>query len=86
MIVVKLHMLTTVDNPYNPFTEYKQWSAFDEARGHYTAQLLGRVVVTSDELSERDQDLALESAIDEIVYYNVSGVHMKVEAPDGWVG
>jgi hypothetical protein len=82
---VDLHMLTTVDNPYDPFTQYKEWSAFDEAAGYDTPQLLARVAITSDELSEADQDLAMEDAIDEIVKYNVSGMHKKVRAPEGWV-
>ena len=84
--MVQLHMLTTVDNPYDPFTEYREWSAFDESRGYYTPQLLARVAITSSELSETDQDLALEAAIEEIVKYNVSGMHMKVPAPAGWTG
>lgn len=84
--MVPLHMLTTVDNPYDPFTEYDQWSQFDEEHGYYTPQLLGRIVITSDELSEIDQDLAIESAIDEIVENNVSGKHRKVAAPAGWSG
>lgn len=82
--MVQLHMLTTVDNPYDPFTEYDKWSAFDEEHGYFTPQLLARIVVTSDELSETDQDLAIESAIDEIVEFNVSGKHRKVAAPLGW--
>lgn len=80
-----LHMLTTVDNPYSPFTEYDEWSQFDAAAGYHTPQLLARVVVTSSELSEADQDLAMEVAIDEIVTYNLSGMHRKVKAPEGWV-
>lgn len=84
--MVQLHMLTTVDNPYDPFTQYKEWSEFDESAGHYTPQLLARIAITSSELSETDQDLAIEAAIDEIVKYNVSGVHMKVAAPANWIG
>jgi hypothetical protein len=80
--VAKLHMLTTVDNPFDPFTQYTEWSAFDEERGYYTPQLLARICITSSELSETDQDLAIESAIDEIVKYNVSGKHMKVADPE----
>lgn len=79
--MAQLHMLTTVDNPYDPFTQYKEWSAYDEEHGHYTPQLLARVAITSEELSETDQDLAIESAIDEIVEFNVSGIHKKVAAP-----
>lgn len=75
------HMLTTVDNPYNPFTEWDEWYAFDVNAGYNTASLLARVVTTSDELSDADQSLAIEQAIDEIVSLNVSGVHRKVAAP-----
>jgi len=80
--VATLHMLTTVDNPYDPFTQYREWSAFDEDRGYFTPQLLARVAITSSELSEKDQDLAIEAAIDEIVEYNLSGMHKKVAVPD----
>ena len=75
---VQLHMLTTVDNPFNPFTDYDRWNAYDEARGYFTANFLARVVVTSSELSEADQDVAIENAIDEIVKENVLGIYTKV--------
>lgn len=80
-----LHMLTTVDNPYDPFTEYDEWSAFDERAGYNTPQYLARIVVTSHELSEEEQNLAIESAIEEIVELNVTGMYRKVEAPEGFV-
>ncbi len=76
------HMLTTVDNPYNPFTEWDEGFAFDRAAGYHTPSLLARIVVTSDELSDTDQDLAIERAIDEIVQFNVSGVHTKIASTD----
>lgn len=76
--MAKLHMLTTVDNPYNPFTQFDEWFAFDEAAGYHSSGLLARIVQTSNELSETDQDLAIEDAIDEIVRENVLGVSRKV--------
>ena len=72
------HMLTTTDNPFDPFTQFDEWFAFDERLGHFTSQLLARVVVTSDELSEADQDQAIEDAIDEIVNENVHGLYRKI--------
>ena len=39
---------------------------------------LARIAITSDELSEVDQEIANENAIDEIVFENVTGVHKKV--------
>lgn len=72
------HMLTTVDNPFNPFTDYDAWLAYDHQLGYYTSELLARVVVTSDDLSEADQDVAIENAIDEVVRENVLGVFRKI--------
>lgn len=71
-------MLTTIDNPHDPFTDYDAWYAYDYRKGYHTPGLLARVAVVSDELSDVDQHLAIERAIDEIVKENVSGVHKKV--------
>jgi uncharacterized Fe-S cluster-containing protein len=71
-------MLTTVDNPFDPYTQFDEWRLWDEDHGYYSLSLLARVVVTSDDLSDSDQDVALEDAINEIVKENVSGMHTKV--------
>lgn len=71
-------MLTTVDNPYDPFTEFNEWLSFDTRKGYHTLALLARVTNTSEDLSEYDQNLAIDEAIDEIIFYNVSGMHKKV--------
>lgn len=75
-------MLTTVDNPFSPFTQFNEWFAFDTIKGYNSSGLLARVTVTSDELSEADQNVALENAIEEIVRENVSGMHRMVVADD----
>lgn len=80
MTTVDKVMLTTVDNPWNPFTHYDDWLAYDEAMGYFTNSLLARVTISSDELSEADQDLAYEQGVDEVVRENVSGMHRKVFA------
>lgn len=74
-------MLSTVDNPYDPFLEFKAWYMFDVGRGYNTLALLDRIVITSDVLSPSDQELAEEMAIDEIVSENISGMHIKVVRP-----
>ena len=71
-------MLTTVDNPFDPFTDFKAWFSFDIAAGYHSLSLLARVIVTSNELSDADQRLANELAIDEIITENISGVHRKI--------
>ena len=71
-------MLTTVDNPFNPFTQYDEWLSFDRDKGYYSCELLARVTKTSDDLSQQDEDLAIEAAIDEIIKENVDGIYKKV--------
>lgn len=72
------HMLTTVDNPYNPFTHYDEWESWDRAAGYHSNALLARVCRSSNELSDSDQSQAIEDAIWEIVRENVSGMHSRV--------
>lgn len=73
------YMLTTVDNPYDPFTQFDEWFNWDEGAGYHSAAFLARVAQSSDELSDADQDQAIQDAIDEIVRENVMGVHKKVK-------
>lgn len=77
-------MVTTVDNPHSPFTDFDLWYSFDAARGYHTPGFLARIIVTSDELSEHDQIVAMNDAVDEIVRENVLGIYKKVsrEIPD----
>lgn len=72
--------LTTVDNPFDPFSQPDDWAAYDEQLGYNTQAYLARIVYTSEDLSAPDQDLALEQAIDEIVEYN-GGLYLKVVKP-----
>ena len=78
---MKQYMLTTVDNPYNPFTQNDEWTQWDEAQGYYTNAFLARIVRLSDVLSETDQEAEIDRAIDEIVSENVLGLYKKVASP-----
>jgi hypothetical protein len=75
-----MYMLTTIDNPYNPFTQFNEWYTHDVFAGHNSLALLARIALFSDEMSDTDQQLAIDNAIDEIVYENVSGMHRKITA------
>ncbi len=76
---MKSIMLTTIDNPFNPFKEFDEWKKFDESQGYFTCEYLARIARTSNELSDEDEHLAIEQAIDEIVKYNILGIYKKVE-------
>jgi hypothetical protein len=77
--------LTTLDNPYNPFTHWDEWFAFDASKGYHTCAFLQRVaeVGQDEELIDSDPSLAKERAMDEIIKYNILGLYIKVTA-DSW--
>jgi hypothetical protein len=72
------YMLTTVDNPFDPFTRFDEWLEYDMSMGYNTSAFLDRVAIVSNDLSEPDQALAIQNAIDEIVSENVLGMWRKV--------
>ena len=75
---MRLCRLTTTDNPYDPFDELDKWYLWDVQHGYHTSAYLGRVARTSGDLSEVDDNLANEQAIDEIVELNLVGIYRKV--------
>ena len=75
---MKETFLTTVDNPYDPFTQFEEWNAFDTQKGYNTLSYLARITVTSNDLSDEDESQAIEEAIDEIVELNILGIYKKI--------
>lgn len=71
-------MLTTTDNPFSPFTQFDEWYAYDEAKGYHTLGYLARIANSSDELSEQEEEEAIENAIQEIIKLNLLGLYRKV--------
>lgn len=76
------YLLTTIDNPYHPSTQFDDWLSWDTHAGYHSLALLGRIGFFSDDQSEPDQELSIQKAIDEIVTENVSGMHKKIWVDD----
>lgn len=71
-------MLTTFDNPYDPFDQFISWFLFDIEKGYYTCSYLGRIARISDQLSDAENDMEIERAIDEIIKYDFRNIYKKV--------
>ena len=63
--------LTTTNNPWNPFTQFDRWYAFDCSHGYGCCEYLDRVFPTSDDIVGEDAEIYLENAIDEIVSLSI---------------
>ena len=70
--------VTTLDNPYDYFTQFDEWYAFDIAKGYNTCNYLARIALTSTEMSDKDYEKAVEDAVDEIVRLNITGNYKKI--------
>lgn len=72
-------MLTTVDNPFDPFTQWDEWYVYDTQMGYNTCAYLARVAVTFDGMTEEEESEAIDDAMNEIVALNPLGIYRRVE-------
>lgn len=72
-------LLTTVDNPFDPRSQFDEWYNFDLLKGYDTLGYLARVTPTSPDLSQEEQEKFTEAAIDEVIRLNPLGIYRKVE-------
>lgn len=79
-----MSMLSTIDNPYDPYTHYDEWLAYDEDAGYFTNNYLARIASTSQSMTDSEIDDAIESAIDEIIATDPIGIYIKLPK-DGMV-
>lgn len=62
--------ITTVDNPWNYFTQFDDWLNFDNQHGYRTLEKVGSIAKLSPDLSEEDVKNELERTIDFIIEWN----------------
>ena len=71
--------LTTIDNPFDPFTEFDSWYRFDTDKGYNSCSYLDRIARTSDQLTDQENEEEIERAIDEIIKYDFMNIYKKVK-------
>ncbi len=71
-------MLSTIDNPFNPFEDYSSWLMFDKEKGYDSAERLMRIAKVTDDMTQKEENEEIERAIDEIIKYDILNVYVKV--------
>ena len=71
-------MLTTFDNPYNPFDDFTSWLLYDKEKGYNTCERLARIAHLSDDMTQDEVDEETERAMDEIIFYDFLNIYKKV--------
>ena len=75
--------LTTIDNPYSPFSQFDQWYLFDLENGYDCCGYLDRMQNVNTLLMQEDvEDEIIEKTINELVNLDPTGMYIKVEKVD----
>lgn len=76
-------MLTLIDNPFDYFTDFRNWRMFDIAYSQKNNTLLcceylARIAKLTDEMTQKEKNEEIERAIDEILLYDFRNVYKKI--------
>lgn len=71
-------MITTLDNPFDYFTQFSSWYKFDVDKGYNTCCYLARCTELSEDMSQVEVNKEIERAIDEIILNNPLPIYKKV--------
>ena len=70
-------MLTTIDNPFNPFEQFTQWLLFDDEKGYNTCGKIARIAKLFDDMTQKEEEEEIERAIDEIIFHDPLNIYIK---------
>ncbi len=69
--------VTTVDNPFDPFTQWDQWYRFDERSGYHTCEHLAWLAQPSNNLSDAEYEDCIDFAIQTLIsWYDPNEVYV----------
>lgn len=82
-----MSMLTTVDNPINPYDDYESWYFWDQAHQYFCPQYLARVytrLTRGKDYSDNPKmfNFFNEKAIDEILKFDFAGIYRRINEGD----
>lgn len=74
---MKQFMLTTNNNPYDPFDDFDNWFQFDIENSYNSCERLMRIANLKDDNTEVEDNTEIERAIDEIVKNDFTDTYVK---------
>lgn len=72
-------MLTTFDNPFDPFEQWDEWYVYDKQNGYDSCEKIARIATTSDQFTEEENEEEIEKAIDAIIENDVLNIYKKIK-------
>ena len=71
-------MLTTVDNPFNPFDDFDSWLLFDKEKGYDSCERLARLLEITEEMSQKEIEEERIRAMNRLIELDVTDTFITV--------
>ena len=75
---MKQCLLSTVDNPFDPFYQFDEWYRYDCEKGYNCSGTMMRVAKVDDSMSMTEENAEIERAIDRIIEIDPLNLYKKV--------
>ena len=73
------YFASTVDNPFNPFTQYEDWNRFDEDHNYFTNQKIARLLENeATDLDPIQEILIYNKAVDRLIAVDFMGNYKRI--------
>lgn len=77
-MVTNEYMLTTIDNPYNPFEQFTLWYLFDKEKGYNTCERLARLANITSDMSQKEIDEETNRAMDKLIEIDFLNIFKRI--------
>ena len=71
--------ITTIDNPYDPFTEFDKWFDFDVEKGYYTCSKLARLSNITEDMTDKELIEEEQRAINRLIEIDPLDIYKKIK-------
>lgn len=71
-------LITTYDNPYDPFEDFTRWFLEDARLGYNSWEKVARFCSKSNNMTHEEELEDIEKAIDEVVMNDFTGLYRKI--------
>lgn len=74
-------LISTTDNPFNPFLDFDNWYAEDIRLGHDTTGLMQRLFVDYPDMSDRDNAIEYARVVRELFQIDSGELYTLIKRP-----